>query len=151
VNVRAAGAGDVELVAGMLEESGEWPQPFPRDELEDYVVRDELFLVEADGEPAATFTLLWDDPSFWGERPPDAAYLHKLAVRPEFRGRGLGARIVEWADRRAAAAGRAYLRLDCKRDNPRIRGYYEQLGFEHRGDVDHPRFRAALYERPVRP
>ena len=31
-----------------------------------------------------------------------------------------------------------------------IREYYERLGFEHRGDKDHPRFAAALYERPVR-
>jgi hypothetical protein len=36
------------------------------------------------------------------------------------------------------------------RDNQGIRTYYERLGFEHRGDKDHPRFAAALYERPVR-
>jgi protein-tyrosine phosphatase len=150
VNVRPARAEDVELVAAMLDETGEWPQPFPREELVERMGGEELFLVDVDGEPAGTFTLLWDDPSFWGEQPPDAAYLHKLAVRPDFRGRGLGARVVEWAERRAAAAGRTYLRLDCKRNDPRIRGYYERLGFEHRGDVDHPRFAAALYERPVR-
>jgi GNAT superfamily N-acetyltransferase len=150
VNVRAAGPDDVEAVAEILDEGKVWPRPFPRDELAERIDRDELFVVDVDGEPAATFTLLWDDPSFWGERPPDAAYLHKLAVRSPFRGRGLGAHIVEWADRRAAEAGRAYLRLDCLRDDPGIRGYYERLGFEHRGDVDHPRFMAALYERPIR-
>ena len=150
MNVRAAGPEDVELVAGMLEESGEWRRPFPRDELAGRIERGELFVVDLDGEPAATFTVLWDDVPFWGEQPPDAAYLHKLAVRPPFRGRGLGARIVEWVERRAAEAGRVHLRLDCRRDDPRIRGYYERLGFEHRGDVDHPRFAAALYERPIR-
>jgi hypothetical protein len=31
--------------------------------------------------------------------------------------------------------GRDYLRLDCLRDNPGIRAYYEGLGFEHRGDL----------------
>ena len=150
MKVRAAGPQDVELVARMLDEAGEWPRPFPREELDERIERGELFVVDLDGEPAATFTLLWDDPSFWGERPQDAAYLHKLAVRPRFRGRGIGARVVEWAERRAAEAGRAYLRLDCRRDDPRIRGYYERLGFEHRGDVDPPRFPAALYERPIR-
>ena len=150
MNVRPAAPEDVELVATILDETGEWPQPFPRDELAERLDGEELYVVDVGGEVAATFTVLWDDPSFWGERPPDAAYLHKLAVRPAFRGRGLGARVVEWVDRRAAAAGRAHLRLDCKRDNPRIRRYYERLGFEHRGDVDHPRFAAALYERPIR-
>jgi ribosomal protein S18 acetylase RimI-like enzyme len=151
VNVRPARRDDVELVAAMLDETGEWPRPFPRDELAERLDGEELFVVDVEAVPAATFTLLWDDPSFWGERPPDAAYLHKLVVRPAFRGRGLGARIVEWAERRAAEAGRAYLRLDCKRSNGGIRSYYERLGFEHRGDVDHPRFAAALYERPIRP
>jgi ribosomal protein S18 acetylase RimI-like enzyme len=149
VNVRGAGPEDVELVGRILDEAEEWPRPFPREELAERTERDELFVVDLDGEPAATFTLLWDDASFWGEQPPDAAYLHKLAVRRAFRGRGLGARIVEWAERRAAAAGRAYLRLDCLRDNVGIRGYYERLGFEHRGDVDHPRLTAALYERAI--
>jgi ribosomal protein S18 acetylase RimI-like enzyme len=149
VNVRAAGPEDMELVAAMLDEAGEWPRPFPRDELLQRIERGELFVVDLEGEPAATFTVLWDDVSFWGEQPPDAAYLHKLVVRPPFRGRGLGARIVEWVERRAAEAGRAHLRLDCRRDNPGIRGYYERLGFEHRGDVDHPRFAAALYERAI--
>ena len=149
MKIRAAGPEDVEVVAEMLDEAGEWPRPFSRDELVQRIERAELFLVDLDGEPAATFTVLWDDVPFWGEQPPDAAYLHKLTVRPPFRGRGLGAQIVEWVEQRAVEAGRAHLRLDCRRDNPGIRGYYERLGFEHRGDVHHPRFAAALYERPI--
>jgi ribosomal protein S18 acetylase RimI-like enzyme len=150
VNVRAATGEDVELVGRILDEAEEWPRPFPRAELAERIDRDELFVVDLDGEPAGTFTLLWEDAPFWGEQPPNAAYIHKLTVLPAFRGRGLGARIVEWVERRAAAAGRFYVRLDCKRDNPGIRGYYERLGFDYRGDVDHSRFAAALYERPVR-
>ena len=150
MNVRAAGPEDAGVVAEMLDEAGEWPQPFPRDELAERIERGELFVVDLDGTPAATFTVLWDDVPFWGEQPPDAAYLHKLAVRPPFRGRGLGAQIVDWIERRASEAGRIYVRLDCRRDKARIRRYYERLGFEHRRDVDHPRFPAALYERPIR-
>jgi ribosomal protein S18 acetylase RimI-like enzyme len=149
VNVRDARREDVELVGRILDEAEEWPRPFPREELAVRIDRDELFVVDLDGEPAATFTLLWDDTPFWGEQPPDAAYLHKLAVRPAFRGGGLGARIVEWVERRVEAAGRSYLRLDCLRDNLGIRGYYERLGFEHRGDVERPRFAVALYERRI--
>jgi ribosomal protein S18 acetylase RimI-like enzyme len=148
--VRAAAPEDVELVGLILDEAEEWPRPFPRPELAERIARDELFVVHVDGEPAATFTLLWEDEPFWGERPDEAVYLHKLAVRPAFRGRGLGARIAEWVDRHGAAAGRAYLRLDCLRDNAGIRAYYERLGFEYRGDVEHPRFWAALYERAIR-
>jgi GNAT superfamily N-acetyltransferase len=159
VNVRRATQADAGVAGSILDEAtdyvaalgyDQWPVPFPQDELAQRIERGELFMVEVDGDTAATFTLLWDDPSFWGEQPPDAAYLHKLAIRREYAGRGLGAAIVEWADAQAAAAGRRYLRLDCMRDNEGIRTYYERLGFEHRGDKDHPRFAAALYERPVR-
>jgi GNAT superfamily N-acetyltransferase len=159
VNVRAARSEDARTAGEILDEAtafmaalgyDEWPVPFPQHELTMRIELGELYVAESDGEIAATFTLLWDDPTFWGERPPDAAYLHKLAIRRRFAGRGLGAALVDWADAQAAAAGRRFLRLDCQRDDPGIRAYYERLGFEHRGDVDHPRFAAALYERPVR-
>jgi GNAT superfamily N-acetyltransferase len=148
----------VAVVAGLLDEAtvwvGErgyeqWPLPFPRDELEAAVERGEVYVAELDGEVVATVTLLWDDRTYWGERPPDAAYVHKLAVRRACAGRRLGSAIVEWADATAAAAGRAFLRLDCLADNPAIRAYYEQLGFEHRGDLVVANRNMSIYERTV--
>jgi ribosomal protein S18 acetylase RimI-like enzyme len=159
VNVRLAKSDDVAVVADMLDEAtafvatfgfDQWPVPFPKDELQQRVRQRELYVVELDDEPAATFTLLWDDPFFWGERPPDAVYLHKLAVRRAFAGRRLGERIVGWVDATAAAAGRSFVRLDTQRDDPAIRRYYERLGFECRGEHEHPQFAAVLYERRVR-
>ena len=160
MKVRRATSDDVPLVAEMVDEAtayvgmkgyDQWPAPFPQDELRDRVGRGELYVVEVDGEPAATFTLLLDDPFFWGERPPDAVYLHKLAVRRAFAGRALGERIVEWIVVEAAARGRDFVRLDCHRDIAWIRCYYERLGFELRGEKENDRFSWALYERRVRP
>ena len=159
MNVRLAEPPDIPLVAEMLDEAtafvatfgyDQWPVPFPQEELTQRILQRELYVVEVDDEPAATFTLLWDDPFFWGERPPDAVYLHKLAVRRAFAGRRLGERIVEWVDATAAAAGRSFVRIDTQRDDPGIRRYYERLGFEYRGEREHPRFAAVLYERHVR-
>jgi GNAT superfamily N-acetyltransferase len=159
VKVRRARAEDAQTAGAILDEASaylailgftEWPVPFPQDELALGIERGELYVVKLGAETAGTITLLWDDPTFWGERPPDAAYVHKLAIRRHFAGQGVGAAVVDWADAQAAAAGRRFLRLDCQRDNPGIRAYYERLGFVHRGDVDHPRVAAALYERPVR-
>jgi GNAT superfamily N-acetyltransferase len=158
VNVRRCQAQDVAVVAGLLDEAtvwvGErgyeqWPLPFPRDELEAAVERGEVYVAEVDGEVVATVTLLWSDPMYWGERPPDAAYVHKLAVRRACAGRRIGSAIVEWADATAAAAGRMFLRLDCLAGNPGIRAYYEELGFEHRGDLVVDNRNMSIYERPV--
>ena len=158
MTVRRCQARDVTVVTGLLDEAtvwvGErgyeqWPLPFPRDELEAAVERGEVYVAEVDREVVATVTLLWDDPMYWGDRPPDAAYVHKLAVRRACAGRRIGSAIVEWADMTAAAAGRAFLRLDCLADNPGIRSYYEQLGFEHRGDLVVNNRNMSIYERPV--
>jgi GNAT superfamily N-acetyltransferase len=159
MDVRAATGEDAQLVGEMLDEATayvatlgfpQWPVPFPQDELRRGIDRGEIYVVDVDGQPAATVTLLWDDPFYWGERLPDSVYLHKLAVRRAFAGRGLGTQIVDWVEREAASAGRKFVRLDCIRDNPGIRAYYERLGFEHRGDRDHPRVPVALFERAVR-
>jgi GNAT superfamily N-acetyltransferase len=148
----------VATVAELLDEAtawvGErgfqqWPLPFPRDELAAAVERGEVYVAELNGEAVATVTLLWDDPTYWGERPPDAAYVHKLAVRRACAGQRIGHAIVEWADVTAAAQGRRFLRLDCLRDNPGIRAYYDHLGFEHRGDLVVNGRDMSIYERPV--
>src|SRR2546423_1557214 len=114
---------------------GQWPLAFPGGAVAAAIGRGEVYVAELGGDAVAAVTLLWDDPAYWGERPPDAAYVHKLAVSRACAGRRIGSAIVEWADATAAQNGRRYLRLDCLRDNPGIRTYYENLGFEHRGDL----------------
>jgi GNAT superfamily N-acetyltransferase len=161
VNIRVTRTEDVETAAGLLDEATvwvselgheQWPFPYPRDELAAAVDRGEVYLAELDGEAVGTVSILADDPVYWGERPPDAHYVHKLAVRRHRAGRGIGAAIIEWADNGAAAAGRTFLRLDCLRDDPGIRAYYERLGFEHCGDFDDQArgLLLSLYERRVR-
>jgi GNAT superfamily N-acetyltransferase len=160
VNVRRAQQEDALTVAGLLDEAtvwvndlgfSQWPLPFPRDQLAAAIGRGEVYVVESeDGEGVATVSMLPDDPEYWGDQPPDAFYVHKLAVRRDQAGRGIGAAIVEWANAEAAEAGREFLRLDCLADNPGIRDYYEDLGFEHRGDLVLDRRKMSLYERPVR-
>ncbi|MDX6409900.1 MAG: hypothetical protein QOE13_2971 [Gaiellaceae bacterium] len=160
MNVRRASHEDSSIVADLLDEAtvwvgdlgfSQWPLPFPRDQLAAAIERGEVYVVESeDGEAVATVTMLLDDPAYWGARPPDAFYVHKLAVRRDRAGRGIGAAVVEWANAEAAEAGREFLRLDCLGDNPRIRDYYEDLGFQHRGDLVADGRKLSLYERSVR-
>ena len=158
MNIRRCQATDVAAVAALLDEAtvwvgergyGQWPLPFPRDEVAAAIERGEVYLAELDGDVAATVTLLWDDPLYWPDKPADAAYVHKLAVSRACQGQRIGEALVRWADRTAARAGRDYLRLDCLRDNPGIRAYYERLGFEHRGDLVVDGRDMSIYERHV--
>jgi GNAT superfamily N-acetyltransferase len=159
VNVREARPDDTEVVADLLDEASrwvgergfeQWPLPFPREQIAEAIARGEVFVAEHDSKPVATVTILTEDPQYWGARPPDALYVHKLAVARAHAGRGFGTEVIGWADRRAASLGRQFLRLDCLGDSTGIRRYYERLGFEHRGDLVRGNRNMCIYERRVR-
>jgi ribosomal protein S18 acetylase RimI-like enzyme len=160
LDVRRAEPEELETVVGILSECArwlvargirQWPDPFPAGRVAELLEDGSFYLARLDGEDVATFALLWSDPTFWGERPPDAGYVHAVAVRRDYAGRGVGRRVIDWAGEQAAAAGRQYLRLDCLSDNAALRAYYEGLGFASRGEVEIDDFKATLFERPCRP
>ncbi len=100
--------------------------------------------------------LCWSDEQVWGPDDGQGGYLHRLATHPDAAGRGLGRQFVDVAGDLTARPGRRWLRLDCDRDNQRLRAYYEAQGFRHVRDVDGlPRQTrqgtraASLYQRPA--
>jgi GNAT superfamily N-acetyltransferase len=133
-----------------------WPARFPTKIVTRGITKGELFVVDATGGVFATVALLWSDPMIWGERADDAGYVHRLVVRRDRAGTGLGAEIIDWAAGQVSAAGRDRLRLDASADNLPLCSYYERLGFQHRGsatgELDQPdgtvrRWTQRLYER----
>ncbi|KAF1940594.1 acyl-CoA N-acyltransferase [Clathrospora elynae] len=58
-------------------------------------------------------------------------YLDNLATHPEYRGRGLAGRLIEWAFVQADKQG-ALVYLETASDNKAM-GLYKKLGFEERG------------------
>ena len=96
-----------------------------------------------------TITLQWSDKKFWGDLPLDAGYVHKLAIKRSYGGKHLGLRLLEWAEAKARAEGKKYLRLDCLASNRLIRDYYEKAGFAHVKDTLAPGWMASLYEKKL--
>lgn len=112
----------------------------------------EWFLYREAGAVLVALRFLWSDPSFWGVQPDDAAYVHGLVIDRRHAGEALGVRALRWAEDRARAAGRTYLRLDHAADNTRLARYYRELGFVERGrrefDLWGP---VTLVEKPLEP
>ena len=113
-----------------------WPIPFPVEEVQAAAARGELRVLESDARVVASYFLVWEDPRFWGPQPPIAGYLHKLAVRADQRGRGLGAAALDRASAEVAVAGRSFLRLDCLASQGRLVEFYRREGFEPVGEID---------------
>jgi ribosomal protein S18 acetylase RimI-like enzyme len=159
LEVRRAEPADVDEIVAVLSEAArwllargirQWPDPFPRARVEPLVHRGDFYVARVAGEPMATLALLWSDPTFWGEQPDDAGYVHALAVRRSLAGRGLGARLLDWAEAEVVANGREFLRLDCVAENHALRRYYEEQGFEQRGEVTVDDLVAMRFERRCR-
>jgi ribosomal protein S18 acetylase RimI-like enzyme len=95
--------------------------------------RREVYVVEQDGMPVGTFSLDWDDETYWGPQDPVAGYVHGISVRRGFNGRGLGSLIIDWCASKVAALNRRFVRLDCDSGNTKLCAYYESLGFMRAG------------------
>jgi GNAT superfamily N-acetyltransferase len=155
-------AGVLDAAAVRLREMGyrQWPTPFPVDEVI-FPGSGAIPYLAWDGDVAAgTFTLQRRDPAFWpeaveasgglgawgsdGTRP---IYLHRFATRSGYR--GLGAIMLRRAEAAALGWGANLMRLDCVSSDARIRRYYEDAGFEFRGDIQpaHLDFPASRYEK----
>jgi ribosomal protein S18 acetylase RimI-like enzyme len=143
LDLQPAHAGDAEELHALREAAARWlvargiRQWLPG-EMEIMTIRRQIeagdwFVHRRTGGVVAALRFLWSDPEFWGEQPGDAAYVHGLAIDRGSAGEGLGAAALRWAEERARAAGRSYLRLDHASGNVRLSEYYRELGFLERG------------------
>lgn len=132
---------DQSLVLDILDEAAawlrrrgihQWPASFRPSVVLPAIEAGETFLACRRDEIVATVTVDHADPA-WSDRPGPALYVHRLACRRTFAGGGAG--VLSLLAQRAAVEGRA-LRLDCVAANARLCRYYEELGFEARGEVE---------------
>ncbi len=158
LEIRQARPADIGPVIAILEDAAQraaskgmamWPLEFPRQPVAEAIERREVYLAVLNRQAVGTLTLQWSDRLIWGDMPDDAGYVHKLAVRRAYAGRQLGRRLLEWAERTVAAAGKQYVRLDCLALNPVLRDYYERAGYVYRGEAQATGWRASLYEKRV--
>lgn len=160
LHIRPAAAADTGAVSAVLVEAATWLSErgtpmWKADELApDRVAQDVadglFFLAECDGRIAGTVKFQLEDELFWPDRPRgEAAYVHRLAVRRAFAGRGVSTGLLNWAADRARAVGRPFLRLDCEAARPKLRAMYERFGFRHHSDRQVGPYFVARYELKV--
>jgi ribosomal protein S18 acetylase RimI-like enzyme len=177
LTIDQASSDELDDVLGILDEAAawlrdqgitQWPARFTgagdwrTSRIEHYVSSGQTWLVRAGGVPVATFSLTdTADPDYaegWPDGPDSALYIFRMAVRREWAGHDLGAKVLDWASARALAAGQTWLRLDCHRHNRRLQLYYEHRGFVRVATLvkticdngePYTRGSGALYQRPA--
>jgi len=158
LRIRRAGVEDAPAVLALWLNAAEWLQAKGIDQWNpahfsldgaDAAIRDsEVWLAELGDEPAGTYLLAWTDPFIWGELDNgDSGYIHKLAVRRDLKGRGLGLLLLRHAEEQIAGRGKRFIRLDCMAGNERLNRYYLDAGYAFVRRYDGNGWSANLYEK----
>ncbi|HKS71206.1 MAG TPA: GNAT family N-acetyltransferase [Ktedonobacterales bacterium] len=139
ITVRPATPADAAACVKIHEDAARWlwargirqwrPGVFQFAWLEKPIARGWLFVAERAGEPIAMAMIEPSDEEAWPDAPDDAGYIHFLRVLRSAAGQGIGAALLDWAERQIAASGKPFARLDCIADNPDLRAYYERAGY----------------------
>lgn len=135
-----ARSSDAAAIAGVLREAAQWlvnrqkPLWAVADFSDASVQQDVdggLYVVaRAGGEVMGVVRFQREDLAFWPDAEPGtSAFLHKLAVRRAWAGRGVSVALLAFAREHARSLGLQYLRLDCVADRQALRTLYEGLGF----------------------
>ena len=146
VTIRLADHEDAELVAGLVRSSfrdvaerfhltPENAPTHPSNCQPDWIRSDlgrgvEYYLLYSQGSAAGCVALEFASPS--------VAYLERLGVPPEQRGRGFGAELVRHALRQARSAGVKVVSAGVIADHNELVAWYERLGFAQAGTRGFP-------------
>lgn len=117
-----------------------WSPPPPVELMRRHAVEKSVYAVQDRDEIVATFTFGlsgWPEQSvpFWTDASHRAAYLSRLAVRPECQGQGIGRWCLAEAERLAWEHGCNAIRLDAIQGFVPPIALYRRLGYEERGVI----------------
>ncbi len=140
-------------VAGNLQ----WDDGYPNAEVfaEDVRLR-QLWVAELDGQVAGVAAITTEQsPEYadvgWDLKEP-AVVVHRLAVDPEFRGRGVAERLMRQAEVVATDWGIGVLRVDTNTRNLATQGLLPKLGYTLAGEIGlefRPGLRFYCYEKRI--
>jgi RimJ/RimL family protein N-acetyltransferase/ribosomal protein S18 acetylase RimI-like enzyme len=96
-------------------------EPLPlREDYDAVLARDEVWIAEESGVPVGALIV---------ELRPDDLYIASVGTLPTFRGRGLGGRLLGFAESRAEALGRSRLRLVTGKKLTKNIAWYARNGY----------------------
>ena len=160
VAIRRAALSDVPAIHRLLLEAAAWVDAlgvvmWEDGELElDAVAREvaagQFHLAHVDGQAAGAIRFQTADLLFWPDISQEqSAFVHRLVVSRAFKGTGVSTALLEWAVGHARRLGKAWLRLDCDNDRPKLKTLYERFGFRFHSYRQVGPYYVSRYEYPL--
>ena len=104
-----------------------------------------LYVVKNENEVVGAFLLKYESETYWKDKEK-AVYLDHFVTK--LGNPKLGEEILNFIQKLAKEKGLDYLRLECMRSNPKINKYYQNHGFQNKGEGDEP-YQYRLWERKI--
>ncbi len=123
----------------------QWNQHYPsKKDFEKDSERSELYVLKMAGRMIGTIVISihMDDVYAqidWLTPDEDNIYIHRLAVHPDFQGKGFARQLMDFAENYAREKGCPSVRLDTFSQNSRNQRFYEARGYQKLGDVFFPK------------
>ena len=136
LRIQEANEGDVPLLLNFIRELAEYEQALARVTTTEEILRATLFgpksyaesIICSVGEQPAAFAIYFFSYSSFTGLPN--LYLEDIFVRPNFRGLGVGKKLLSFLARRALGRGCGRMEWSVLNWNESAIGFYEQLGAE---------------------
>jgi GNAT superfamily N-acetyltransferase len=137
----------------------QWESTYPNEAvLQRDVANGWLWLAELDGHLAGVAALTTEQDAEYAQADWDfaepALVTHRLAVHPDFQGRGVASSLLNWAEDLAAERGLRVLRVDTNTENAATQRLFPKLGYRFAGEITlgfRPGLRFFCYEKPLKP
>ncbi|MBT8288806.1 MAG: GNAT family N-acetyltransferase [Flavobacteriaceae bacterium] len=119
----------------------QWNEHYPdRASFEQDIEQNELFVYEIKGSVIGCIAIssLMDveyKDVEWLSESGNNIYIHRLAIKPDFQGKGYAQQLMRFAENKSRIEKRRSIRLDTFSKNIRNQRFYEQRGYERLGDV----------------
>ena len=153
MNIRLATSEDLDAVVNItracnlhMRSKGifQWTDKYPsRKAFEEDLKREELYLLEDHDRIAgciviSTFKDEVYEPVGWLTPDEKNIYIHRLAVHPEYQGKGCAQQLMNYAEQQSEENGFKSIRLDTFSQNPRNHRFYEKRGYQKLEDIYFP-------------
>ncbi len=122
----------------------QWNEHYPkRDRFEKDIASEELFVLNENGiKGIIVLTETVDEeylPITWLTNNSNNLYIHRLAVDPEYWGKGYAQQLMNFAEEYARKNKYISIRLDTFSQNKRNQKFYETRGYQRLGNIYFPK------------
>ncbi|WP_062055844.1 GNAT family N-acetyltransferase [Aquimarina longa] len=123
----------------------QWNENYPtKERFEKDIALQELYVLEEENHIKGIIVLteLMDEeyiPIQWLTKNNNNLYIHRLAIDPEYWGKGYAQQLMDFAEQYAKDNAYQSIRLDTFGENKRNLTFYETRGYQRLGDIYFPK------------